>query len=223
MSCKTYKTSHMSVMGGWEKAAVENMQQAVREEAEYAVSIGSIDSEGCPLLTVIADGCWSKRSYRTNYNALSGVAAIVGQHTKKILYFGVKNKFCTVCARAAFRDKNPTEHVCGKNHVCSSASMESSILVEGFKKSVEMYGVKFSTMIADGDSSTYKKILDARPYNKLTVEKVECRNHLLRNYCNKLKALTKDTTFSLALRKLLEGRIMRLRTAIVGKLATLNL
>lgn len=185
------------------------------------MSVGSIDSEGYPLLTAIADGCWSKRSYKSNYNALSGVAAIVSQHSKKIMYFEVKNKFCTVCARAAFCNETPSEHPCGKNHVGSSASMESSILVEGFKKSVEMYGVKFATMIANGDSSTYKKILGARPYDNLTVGKIECLNHLLRNYCNKLKALAKDTTFPLVYRKLLDGRIMRLRTAIVGKWVTI--
>lgn len=216
MSSKAYRKSHGSVSSGWEEAALEKMRLAATEEANHAKSIGAVDSEGYPLVTVIVDGCWSKRSYKTNYNALSGVAAIVGQHTKKILYYGVRNKFCTFCSRAALRNEEPREHVCGKNHKGSSSSMESNILVEGFKRSVEMYGIKYAKMIADGDSSTYKKILEARPYQNLTVEKIECRNHLLRNYCNKLKALTKESGYPMEYRKLLDGRIMRLRTAIIG-------
>jgi hypothetical protein len=57
---------------------------------------------------------------------------------------------------------------------------QSTIILEGFKTSLEAYGVKYTTLVADGDSSTYKKILDAQPYHK-PVEKIECRNHLLRN------------------------------------------
>jgi len=72
----------------------------------------------------------------------------------------------------------------------SSAGMETSIAVKGFRKSEEIYGLRYHKLIADGDSSVYKKILDARPYKNITVEKVECRNHLLRNVCNKLRKLT---------------------------------
>jgi hypothetical protein len=67
------------------------------------------------------------------------------------------------------------------------------------------------------DSSTYKKILDAQPYHK-PVEKIECRNHLLRNYCNKLRSIAGDTHFPLKLRKLLSERILRLRTAVTGEI-----
>ena len=54
--------------------------------------------------------------------------------------------------------------------------MESEILLQGFKLSEEMYGIKYNILIGDGDSSTYKKIVDSRPYNDLSVEKIECRN-----------------------------------------------
>lgn len=188
MNSATYTKYHAEVASTWESTAVEKMKEAAQEEAEYAKRMNSVDEEGYSLVSVIAVGCWSKRSYRTNYNALSGVAAIVGQHTRKVLYYiGVRNKFCTYCARAASQGNAPKPHTCGKNHDGSSASMESSIIVEGFKQS--LYGIKYHRMIVDGDSSTYKKLLESRPYNNITVEKVECRNHLLRNYTNKLKAV----------------------------------
>ena len=59
--------------------------------------------------------------------------------------------------------------------------MESNLIVEGFKKSEELYGIRYNTVVADGDSSVYKKLLDARPYPTTHIEKIECRNHLMRN------------------------------------------
>lgn len=63
----------------------------------------------------------------------------------------------------------------------------------------------------------YKKILDARPYKNITVEKVECRNHLLRNFCKKLRDLcTKKDAGKLEHRRLLQKNILRLRKGIVS-------
>ena len=72
--------------------------------------------------------------------------------------------------------------------------MESTILVEGFRRSIPDHGVFYHQFVADGDSSTYKKNLDSRPYGDLIVEKIECKNQLLRNYCNAaLVKLSQDT------------------------------
>jgi len=59
--------------------------------------------------------------------------------------------------------------------------------------------------------------LDARPYKNLTVEKIECKNHLLRNFCKKLKEITtKKEAGKLDHRKLLQKNILRLRRGIVS-------
>lgn len=137
----------------------------------------------------------SKRSYKKNYSALSGAAAIIGKNTGEILYIGIKNKFCQVCA---------------------TTGMESMILVEGFKKSVEQHGLIYGRLISDGDASTYSKILEARPYQNKTVEKIECRNHLLRNLCNKLQALSTETKYLLKHRKSVTKKaILAIRCTIV--------
>lgn len=67
--------------------------------------------------------------------------------------------------------------------------MEQAIVVEGFKKSVELHGIKYTKLIADGDSSTYRSIVAAAPYGNQRVEKIECRNHLLRNYAAKIREI----------------------------------
>lgn len=106
-------------------------------------------------------------------------------------------------------------------------------IVEGFLLSEEMYGVRYSKLIADGDSSVYSKILEYRPYDTLTVEKVECRNHLLRNYSNKLRDIAMASFKSssnkeedkelrglyLKARRVLGARILRCRTAVTKAIA----
>lgn len=45
---------------------------AGQEERQIAINCGNIDIDGVPVCTVIADGQWSKRSYKTKFNAFSG-------------------------------------------------------------------------------------------------------------------------------------------------------
>ena len=107
------------------------------------------------------------------------------------------------------------KHNCFKNWSGSSSGMEADILVDGFFQSVPMYGLKFSKFIGDGDSNFYKKILDSRPYTNMSIEKIECKNHLLRNACNKLKDLARNSQFKhVTLRKIVGDKIMRVRTAV---------
>lgn len=48
------------------EVAWEVLEVAGQEEKEVAVSKGHIDPDGIPYTTVIADGAWSKRSYKVN-------------------------------------------------------------------------------------------------------------------------------------------------------------
>lgn len=107
------------------------------------------------------------------------MAAIIGEHTGKVLHIGVRNKYCVICARANKKGLAPRGHDCHKNHSGSSTSMEQSILVEGFNVSIAERNLIYSTLIADGDSSTYKNILESRPYPDVPIQKIECTNHLL--------------------------------------------
>lgn len=55
-----------------QKTAWSEMQKAGDEERQMALENGEVDVDGIPMCTVIADGQWSKRSYKSKYNALSG-------------------------------------------------------------------------------------------------------------------------------------------------------
>lgn len=102
-----------------------------------------------------------------------------------------------MCDMAYQKGIEPKPHKCYKNfdRNVSSASMESEVISEGFNCSLEMHGLIYKTVIADGDSSVYQTIRDNNPYSehKVTVKKIECCNHLLRNLCKKLKTVGEMT------------------------------
>ena len=68
------------------------------------------------------------------------------------------------------------------------------MLVEGFKMSIQMHGLKYTRLIGDGDSSVTNALRDNMPYGLNThIRKIECINHLLRNYTNKLRKTARKT------------------------------
>jgi hypothetical protein len=216
LGVRRYKNLLNEYFEQFDESALETMHQAGKDEVAYAVENGHVGQDGVPEIMVVADGAWCKRSYKTNYDAHSGVACIIGFHTKKILFLGVKNKYCVVCARYG-----PEKvHICFKNWEGTSTSMEINLIVEGFKLSMQLHGLRYKFLIADGDSSVHKKLLECRSYGNITVEKIECKNHLLRNYCAKLRDLSnkrfssKGTLVPVCARKFLKGNIFRLRVAV---------
>jgi len=65
--------------------------------------------------------------------------------------------------------------------------MESDIILEGFKQSIAMHNIIYHKLIGDGDSSVTKKLSIANPYGpNCKIKKIECKNHILRNYMNRV-------------------------------------
>lgn len=112
--------------------------------------------------------------------------------------------------------KDPKDHICYKNWTDSSTAMESDIILEGFRASVDMHGLKYARLIGDGDSSVYNKLLNAMPYGpNLLIEKVECKNHIIRNYSNRLKEIAQNSKLgNVSMRNAVRQRILRLRYAV---------
>lgn len=95
-----------------------------------------------------------------------------------------------MCNRSKYKNIPVPEHQCFKNWNGTSTGMESTIILEGFCRSIEMHNLKYLKLVGDGDSSVYHKITSTRPYGNVMVEKVECTNHLLRNFFKKLRDIT---------------------------------
>ena len=184
-------------------------------ERDAAIAEGNFGKVMIAIVDVYADDVWSSRSYGNNYKALFGAVAIIGRKFGEVLYIGIKNKYCLVCARAEKKQNSP-KHVCFKNYTGPSSDMEAEIICQGFETSIEKYNIIYGRIIAVGDAATYAKNLAHNPYPNHTIQKIECRNHLLRNMCIKLRAVTKETKYPLDYRKtLLEIKIMSIRKVVV--------
>ncbi|XP_067207257.1 uncharacterized protein [Linepithema humile] len=221
MSEKTYIKYREDIVDDFQKTAMESMKMAGELEKQLALERNETIN-GIPYITVVADGSWMKRSYGNAYDSLSGVGAIIGYRTRKVLFIGIRNKFCTVCDMAERNGFEPRRHKCYKNfdRKASSTKMESDAIVEGFKSSLEMHGLMYRTVIADGDSSVYQSIQNNAPYceQMVTVKKIECTNHLLRNFCKKLKIVAETvqskqhrTRGFVQLRNVVKNNILKMR------------
>lgn len=131
------------------------------------------------------------------------------------MFVGVRNKYCTVCEKLeSEKSKKENDHVCFKNYIGTSTSMETDVILEGFKKSIEMHGLIYGKLIGDGDSNVYTKLLSCAPYGPLFhIQKIECKNHILRNYIAKLNDLKNNTAYTVPQRKIMGCKIEKLRIA----------
>ena len=151
---------------------------------------------------MVVDGCWSTRSYGHKYSSLSGCACIVSHHTRKLLYLGVRNKFCWSCAHSK-KTGVMLDHKCYLNHSGPSTAMEADIICDGFRF-YEQFGLRFMEVIGDDDSSVYKKIRESITYGGM-IQKKLCANHVVRNFTSRLFALQSNRTLCSIERKALSN------------------
>ena len=64
---------------------------------------------------------------------------------------------------------------CTANYRGTSLSMESTVAVEVWKRSIDKHNFAYGTYIEVGDSSTFKNLRESNPYNrKVTIRKEDC-------------------------------------------------
>ena len=95
---------------------------------------------------------YCKRSHKYSK---SGMAIIIGKETRKLLYLGVRNKYCHACARQIPKE----HHKCFLNWTASSSEMETDIILEGFLEAERVHGVRYIQFIGDGDSSVHPTLI----------------------------------------------------------------
>jgi len=129
-------------------------------------------------LNVSDDGSWKKRGFTSLF------ATLIGKYTHKVLDFVIKSSFCQGCSNW-FTKKNTEydtwyqihEENCSINHFGSADKMEVDCMKEMFSCSEELLGVKYATYIGDGDTKTFRALLDYDPYSDLIIQKKECISH----------------------------------------------
>lgn len=169
------------------KMATKSMKNAAKCAAE---TTGSSD------LTVTSDGAWSRRGFASNL----GIVAAMSTDTDQIIDIEVLCKQCKSCTMWEGRKGTPEydawkeTHNCNINHEGSSGKMESQGAKHIWERSVQERGVYYTTMVGDGDSSTYATIKDTYESDSKTVQKGECVGHVQKRVGKNLRELTKKHT-----------------------------
>ena len=188
MTKRSFIAAERKIGEWWWTLLKDSMKLAGEEEKAIAINKKKYD-QGIPAITVIVDGGWSKRTHKHSYNAKSGVGIIIGKETGKILFMGVRNKYCAVCSNGT--DNNPRNHHCFLNWNGSSSAMEADIILEGFRKCYEQHGVRYIEFIGDGDSSVYPTLISSLPWG-FAIKKLECANHAVKCYRTALENLVNN-------------------------------
>ena len=158
MTKATFISTERDIGECWKQILLSSMAEAGQEGKKIAKENGRFH-EGVPAVTVIVDGGWSKRSHKHSYNAKSGVAIIISKETGKLLFIGIRNKYCHACAL----EVKEKDHACFRNWDASSSEMETDIVLEGFMEAERVHGVRYTRFIGDGDSSVYPTLLTSVP------------------------------------------------------------
>ncbi|KYN11371.1 hypothetical protein ALC57_16474 [Trachymyrmex cornetzi] len=134
-------------------------------------------------ITVSGDGSWAKRGF----TSLLGLVSLVGKYSNKVVDVTVKSKVCKACEKWVGKEETDDylewyenhKDKCTANHEGSSGKMEVDGVIDMFKRSIEWFDVKYKRYVGDGDSKTFKNLLDADIYNgEPVVEKSECVLHV---------------------------------------------
>lgn len=125
---------------------------------------------------------------------------------------------CTLCDKAKLNGYTAAPHTCFKNWDGTSTAMEADITMEGFRQSISMHNIIYDKLMGDGDSSVTKKLCLAKPYGRdVLITKIECMNHVLRNYLNRVvdiathRKISSGTVVPGLLRKVLKDKRLKLR------------
>lgn len=177
------------------EAAKESMIKAVKELVKDRELEREDDSEITTDLCVSVDGTWMKRGHTSLY----GASSIISIDSGKVLDVEVMSKYCHECAiRTKLDDLEKerewhTNHssVCSKNYSGSSGGMESCAAIKLFNRSVDQYGVRYTKYLGDGDSQSFKSVVESNPYD-CTITKLECIGHIQKRVGGRLRRLLKE-------------------------------
>lgn len=147
-------------------------------------------------IAVSFDGTWLTRGHSSHIC----VGTVIELFTGYVLDFVVLSNFCLGCQLGPKED-NPryaewlAGHTCQKNTSSKPGQMEVEAAQILFGRSLERHGLRYTTMLCDGDSRAFNSLQEAQVYGFVPIEKEDCVNHVhkrmgtaLRNLLQKQRA-----------------------------------
>lgn len=189
---KTFQGHLKSLVKACENTATESEAASVAVIKElytdFLNPIGNID--------VVFDGSWMTRGRSSHI----GVGCIIELYTGLVIDHVVYSNFCLGCALGPQpQDEGYTDwlatHECQRNIECNSGRMEVEAALTMFQRSWAKHGLRYTTVLSDGDSRTFHALSEAEVYGFIQIDKKDCINHVhkrmgaaLRNLVDKKKA-----------------------------------
>ena len=144
-------------------------------------------------IAVSFDGSWHHRGFTSSH----GVGVVMSVDTGDVLDAVALSKDCSVCLNNLDKDdewKNAhaDSGLCEKNFDGPSSSMETKAATILWSRSIEKHGLRYTTLLADGDNKTLKALNEElKPYGDTNIGKSECVNHVHKRMGTGLRELKK--------------------------------
>lgn len=214
MSRSQFTIVSNAVLPGSVKAIDTHLQTVARKvRDQYSLLYGRpIGDDEVLDVAGSFDGTWQKRG-RTSHH---GVGIFIELETGLVLDFEVLTNHCVECVK----HPNPTnvwltrhKPVCNKNFDGNSGAMEAEAAKRIWKRSISKFNFRYTIMLSDGDSKTYKTLKDLSIYGSdHPISKEECINHVAKRMYNgliSLKETHKSTKKSIHGRGKMTDELMR--------------
>jgi hypothetical protein len=161
-------------------------------ETKSLLGTNTFNNNSIKNCQVSVDGTWQKRGY----SSMNGVVTLISRENGKCLDTAVLSKYCKGCAMWNGNKNKPgylnwkTNHICQANHNTSSGSMEAAGAILMFSRSVKSYGLRYTSYIGDGDTSSFNEVKSSNPYGEeIIIEKLECVGHVQKRLGTRCRSL----------------------------------
>ena len=186
-------------------ASVSIAKRSMQFAGEHAYSNASVVEEstsGLKECAVSFDASWHRRGHYSN----QGFAAAIDADFGKVLDYSLYDRVCFSCSKwpESRRSSCPEEYEdwwqahkdrCASNYQGTSQSMESSGAIDVWRRSIATHNLAYSTYIGDGDSSSFKNLLQSDPYDgHVPIRKEECIGHVQKRLKKRLMKKSKGWT-----------------------------
>ena len=174
----------------------DSMASAVREVKRAY----SDQQEEIKNIHVSFDGSWHKRGHTSN----SGIGCVIERKTGLVIDCEVLTRYCHVCETVGKRLQaqnilryerwlacHRAEGKCHANYEGPSGGMEKEAALRMWGRSVVQHGLRYVSMISDGDAKTISEIHKLDPYPGYSVQKHECVNHVSKRLGTALRNIVK--------------------------------
>ena len=179
------KTQLTKLMKVSVNVANNSMRIAGKQAYSQATPV-TVSQSGLRDSAVSFDASWHRRGHYSN----QGFAAAIDTDFGKVLDYALYDRVCYSCSKwpESRRSSCPDQYqdywashkdICVANYKGTSQSIESSGAVEVWRRSIDKHNLAYGTYIGDGDSSSFKNLIQSDPYEgAVPIRKEECIGHV---------------------------------------------